>query len=138
MWGGVPFTIPSTIASKYINDRVKVEKQSDLRVGGRYNARMTMDREMRGYKQSRQDMLDSYVNFEKENGRTRSEPPQEPSASYSVSKMFRTSKPGSGLGMTEPRMEKFMDQVDVRKKIPGYIGGIRLRDSCVGQARNLL
>ena len=41
-------------------------------------------------------------------------------------------KPGAGIGWTEPRMEYFIGRVDVRKTLPGYVGGVKLRDTIFG------
>ena len=45
---------------------------------------------------------------------------------------FRSYKPGAGIGWTEPRMESFIGMVDIRKRLPGYVGGVKLRDSVFG------
>ena len=41
----------------------------------------------------------------------------------------RSNKPGAGLGWTEPRMESFLGLVDKRLHLPGYVGGVKKRDS---------
>jgi hypothetical protein len=41
----------------------------------------------------------------------------------------RNNKPGAGLGWTEPRMESYIGMVDRRLHLPGYIGGVKKRDS---------
>merc|ERR1711874_500196 len=60
MWGGVPFTIPSSTAIKYLSGAVKVPRESAIAPGGRYNARQTMEREVVGHRFVRQDMNESY------------------------------------------------------------------------------
>merc|ERR1712180_87653 len=114
----------------YISQAVKVKRECDIPVGGRYNARQTMDREMTGYRQGYQDMLESYDNFDQMRRRAKTEPRPQPCSGVSASKITAEkrlfSKPN--IGMTEPRTEKYLGMVDVRKKLPGYIGGKRLRD----------
>ncbi|XP_023321508.1 uncharacterized protein LOC111696192 [Eurytemora carolleeae] len=158
MWGGVPFQIPSKTAMKYISRAVKVKRECEIPVGGRYNARKTMEREIPGHKQCRADMLDSYENYNLMKRRARTEPRMEPCSGVSASKLsagheylvpldpiyyheksccfrntltrcplFRSTKPV--IGMTEPRAEKFIGMVDTRIRIPGYIGGRRIRDT---------
>merc|ERR1712210_398901 len=78
MWGGVPFTIPSSTAMKYLSGAVKVKRESALAPGGRYNARQTMEREIVGHRFARQDMNDSYENYAKQKMRARTEPKLEP------------------------------------------------------------
>merc|ERR1712117_710499 len=63
MWGGVPFTIPSLTAMKYLSGAVKVQRECNLPIGGHYNARQTMERELIGHRQSRRDMAESYENY---------------------------------------------------------------------------
>ena len=36
---------------------------------------------------------------------------------------------GGGLGWSQPRMESVIGCVDRRKFLPGYIGGVKIRDS---------
>ena len=43
--------------------------------------------------------------------------------------IFRHQKPGAGLGWKEPRNENALGLMDVRKRLPGYIGGVKKRDS---------
>merc|ERR1712179_670832 len=78
MWGGVPFTIPSSTAMKYLSGAVKVKRESALAPGGRYNARQTMEREIVGHRFARQDMNDSYENYAKQKMRARTEPKLDP------------------------------------------------------------
>ena len=42
---------------------------------------------------------------------------------------MRRVKPGSGLGWYQPRVESVIGYVDIRKTLPGYIGGVKIRDS---------
>jgi len=137
MWGGVPFTIPSSTAMKYLSGAVKVKRESALAPGGRYNARQTMDREMVGHRFARQDMNDSYENYAKQKMRARTEPKLEPCTGVSKCKlslrypMIQTTKTYNGIGWTEPRAEEVLGFVDRRKHLPGYVGGRRLRESIV-------
>jgi len=164
MWGGVPFTVPSSTAIKYLSGAVKVKRDCALPVGGYYNARKTMEREMKGYRESRNEMLQSYENFETQERRMRSEPRQGSSSGVRASRLtagdeyrqpmnpihyhergcsfgpsltrcpiFRSNKPGAGLGWTEPRKESFLGLVDRRKVLPGYIGGVKIRESVFGK-----
>merc|ERR1712233_301965 len=118
MWGGVPFTIPSSTAMKYLSGAVKVKRESALAPGGRYNARQTMEREMIGHRFARQEM--------------------EPCTGVSKCKlslrypMIQTAKTYNGIGWTEPRAEDVLGFVDRRRHLPGYVGGRRLRESIVG------
>merc|ERR1711923_567441 len=74
MWGGVPFTIPSSTAMKYISGAVKVQREANLPIGGHYNARQTMERELLGHRQSRLDRVESYETYDRirRNGRSES------------------------------------------------------------------
>merc|ERR1712150_435000 len=108
MWGGVPFTIPSSTAMKYLSGAVKVKRESALAPGGRYNARQTM--------------------------RARTEPKLEPCTGVSKCKlslrypMIQTTKTYNGIGWTEPRAEDVLGFVDRRRHLPGYVGGRPLRE----------
>jgi len=169
MWGGVPFITPSETARKYLDCRtVTVKRQCDLPDGGRYNARMTMDREILGHRQTRLDMLESYDTYDRQERRARSEPWMEDSNKAGVNKnsqgiiyeplmdpihshdrncsyrsaltrcpLFRCNKPGAGLGWIEPRHEPSLGYSDKRRHIPGYIGGVRLRDSIAAGIRGV-
>eukprot|EP00092_Neocalanus_flemingeri_P035986 GFUD01039184.1.p1 GENE.GFUD01039184.1~~GFUD01039184.1.p1 ORF type:complete len:191 (+),score=33.81 GFUD01039184.1:57-575(+) len=160
MWGGVPFTIPSKTAMKYLSGAVQVKRECNLPAGGHYNARKTMEREIIGHRESRKDMMESYEKFEKQERQMRSEPKQWTNSGVRASRLnagdeyrqpmnpihyhektcsfgpsltrcpiFRSNKPGAGIGWTEPRMESFIGMVDRRKRLPGYVGGVKLRDS---------
>merc|ERR1711863_162196 len=142
MWGGVPFTIPSITAMKYTSGSVQVQRQCNLPIGGHYNARQTMERELVGHRQSRRDMVESYDTYDRLTRSGRSEPRQrgtsvisEVAASSRLTAgdeyrtYFRRAKPGAGLGWTQPRMEHVIGCVDRRKTLPGYIGGVKIRDS---------
>merc|ERR1712013_171528 len=111
MWGGVPFTIPSKTAMKYLSGAVKVKRECNLPAGGHYNSRKTMERELRGHRESHREMLESYENFDRQQRR------------------MRSIKPWSGIGWTEPRNEATMGMVDIRKTLHGYVGGVKMRDS---------
>jgi len=143
MWGGVPFTIPSLTAMKYLSGAVKVQRQCNLPIGGHYNARQTMERELIGHRQSRRDMVESYENYDRLTRTNRSEPRQWSNSGVRAVRLtpgdeyreFRASrnKPGAGLGWTQPRKERVIGQVDIRKTLPGYIGGVKIRDSIFGR-----
>merc|ERR1712037_688969 len=138
MWGGVPFTIPSSTAMKYLSGAVKVKRESALAPGGRYNARQTMEREIVGHRFARQDMNDSYENYATQKMRARTEPKLEPCTGVSKCKlslrypMIQTTKTYNGIGWTEPRAEDVLGFVDRRRHLPGYVGGRPLRESIVG------
>merc|ERR1712203_723079 len=89
MWGGVPFTIPSSTAMKYLSGAVKVKRESALAPGGRYNARQTMDREIVGHRFARQDMNESYEKYATQKMRARTEPKLEPCTGVSKCKQFK-------------------------------------------------
>jgi len=134
MWGGVPFTIPSKTAMKYLSGAVKVKRECNLPAGGHYNSRKTMERELRGHRESHREMLESYENFERQQRRMRSEPRQSTKSEVRVPRLttvqrLRTIKPWSGIGWTEPRREATMGMVDIRKTLHGYVGGVKMRDS---------
>merc|ERR1712098_248888 len=134
MWGGVPFTIPSKTAMKYLSGAVKVKRECNLPEGGHYNSRQTMERELRGHRESRREMLESYENFDRQQRRMRSEPRQSTKSEVRVPRLttvqrLRAIKPWSGIGWTEPRREATMGMVDIRKTLHGYVRGIKMRDS---------
>jgi len=142
MWGGVPFTIPSLTAMKYISGAVKVQRECNLPIGGHYNARQTMERELIGHRQSRRDMVESYEIYDRLHRSARSEPRSRDSVRPSLalgdsSSDYKTAirryKPGSGLGATQPRMEHVIGCVDRRKTLPGYIGGKKIRETVFAQ-----
>jgi len=139
MWGGVPFTIPSVTAMKYISGAVQVKREKNLPIGGHYNARQTMERELIGHKMSRRDMVDSYEYYDRLTRQHRSEPrqwsqsdqqarPARP-ARLTAGRLLTLNKPGGGLGWSQPRMESVIGCVDRRKFLPGYVGGVKMRDS---------
>merc|ERR1712128_321522 len=162
MWGGVPFTIPSKTAMKYLSGAVKVKRECNLPAGGHYNSRKTLDREFVGHRESRKKcwrvtktMKDKKDDSEvsQDNGQIQvsefhdlplvtSMFPMDPvhyhakSCSFGPSltrcPLFRSNKPGAGIGWTEPRMESYLGMVDRRKRLPGYVGGVKLRDSIFG------
>merc|ERR1712083_55603 len=130
MWGGVPFTIPSKTAMKYLSGAVMVKRECNLPAGGHYNSRKTMERELRGHR----EMLESCESFERQQRRMRSEPRQSTKSEVRVPRLttvqrLRTIKPWSGIGWTEPRREATMGMVDIRKTLHGYVGGVKMRDS---------
>merc|ERR1712241_1020362 len=136
MWGGVPFTIPSVTAMKYSSGAVQVKREKNLPIGGHYNARQTMERELVGHKMSRRDMVDSYEYYDRLTRQHRSEPRQQWSqaeqsrpARLTAGRLLTLNKPGGGLGWSQPRMESVIGCVDRRKFLPGYIGGVKIRDS---------
>ena len=51
------------------------------------------------------------------------------SSLFPLAPMLRNSKPGAGLGWTEPRNEEAIGLVDRRRHLPGYIGGVKKRES---------
>eukprot|EP00091_Calanus_sinicus_P016567 TRINITY_DN359_c0_g1_i4.p1 TRINITY_DN359_c0_g1~~TRINITY_DN359_c0_g1_i4.p1 ORF type:complete len:169 (-),score=46.85 TRINITY_DN359_c0_g1_i4:65-571(-) len=159
-WGGVPRMVPSDIALKYLNDNVKVQAESDLPAGGHLRSRRILEEELRGHKQGKLDLLESYNQFYLEKKRLRRDAKPMTCSGVRPSKlsagneykapmdpiyyhqkqcafgpvntrcpMFRSTKPGAGLGWTEPRMEAFLGLVDRRLRLPGYVGGVKKRDS---------
>jgi len=159
MWGGVPFRVPSKTAMKYMGGHRAVpdlKRECDIPVGGRYNARKTMEREIPGHKTAHRDLRRSYEKFEEQRRRARSEPepdycsgvsssqlsagheyvsPLNPIYYHEKSCSFRATltrcplfKPRVTVGMTEPRVESYIGLTDLRKRLPGYLGGKRCRD----------
>lgn len=158
MWGGVPFQLPSSTAIKYLGKAVKVKRECDIEDGARYNARQTMEKEVIGHRQSRKDMLDSYEDQYQMKRRARMEPRPYTCSGVSVSRlsggdeyqppmdtiyyhekaccfrptltrcpMCKITKPK--IGWTEPRAESFLGMVDCRLRLPGYVGGKRVREN---------
>eukprot|EP00088_Acartia_fossae_P070719 TRINITY_DN9545_c0_g1_i1.p1 TRINITY_DN9545_c0_g1~~TRINITY_DN9545_c0_g1_i1.p1 ORF type:complete len:167 (-),score=24.77 TRINITY_DN9545_c0_g1_i1:262-762(-) len=157
MWGGIPFQLPSKTAIKYLGRAVKVKRECDIPIGGRYNTRQTMDREIIGHRQVRKDLQESYEKYSEMRRRTRSVPLKVNTCSgVSENKMtagheyerpldpiyyhercccfrpcltrcpmFKITRPQ--VTNTEPRTERFIGMVDVRKHLPGYINGKRVR-----------
>ena len=81
-------------------------------------------------------MVDSYEYYDRLTRQHRSEPRQqwsqaEPSrpARLTAGRLLTLNKPGGGLGWSQPRMESVIGCVDRRKFLPGYIGGVKMRDS---------
>lgn len=165
MWGGVPFRVPSVTAIKYlggIRTIPDLKRECDLPIGGRYNARKTMEREIRGHKTANRDLIRSKEKFEEQERRARSEPDTEPCSGVSASQLsagheynvgmdpiyyheksccFRATltrcplfKTKTNIGMTEPRCESFIGMVDLRKRLPGYLGGVRHRGPLGGSS----
>jgi len=159
MWGGVPFQLPSKTAIKYLGRAVKVKRECDIPIGGRYNARQTMDREIIGHRQARKDLQESYDRYADIKKRSRSvalpgsittcsgvsenkscagheyERPLHPIYYHDKMcycrpcltrcPMFKITR--VQIGNTEPRTEFFLGMVDIRKRLPGYINGKRVR-----------
>ena len=84
-------------------------------------------------------MVDSYEYYDRLTRQHRSEPRQwsqagarlEPArpARLTAGRVLTLNKPGGGLGWSQPRMESVIGCVDRRKFLPGYIGGVKMRDS---------
>eukprot|EP00091_Calanus_sinicus_P021463 TRINITY_DN636_c0_g1_i3.p1 TRINITY_DN636_c0_g1~~TRINITY_DN636_c0_g1_i3.p1 ORF type:complete len:137 (-),score=37.20 TRINITY_DN636_c0_g1_i3:148-558(-) len=129
-WGGVASMVPSDIALKYINDNVKVQAECDLPVGGHLRNRRIMEAELRGYKQGKQDLLESYNQFYLQKNRLTKDAKPVTCSGVNKSKLTECmKKPGAGLGWTEPRHESSLGLVDIRLHLPGYVGGVKKRDS---------
>merc|ERR1712227_333576 len=128
-WGGVPRQQPSDTALKYLNEFHKVLKEKDLPSGSHLRSTRIMEDELRGFKQCRKDLSESYENFYKTVKRLqRSEKPATEVKNIRKPMTFRV-KPGSGIGRTEPRKEYFIGLVDIRLSLKGYIGGVKKRES---------
>jgi len=157
MWGGVPFQLPSKTAIKYLGRAVKVPRECDIPIGGRYNTRQTMEREIIGHRQARKDLQESYDNYAEMKRRTRSLPlkmatcsgvsenkscagheyerPLDPIYYHERMCYCRpclTRCPFFKITRVqvlnhEPRAEFFVGCVDIRKNFPGYINGKRVR-----------
>jgi len=158
MWGGVPFQLPSKTAIKYLGRSVKVKRECDIPIGGRYNTRQTMERELIGHRQVRKDLQESYDKYAEIRTRSKSVLPLTINTCSGVSEnktcagheyerpldpiyyheraccfrpcltrcpMFKITK--TQIGYTEPRTERFLGMLDVRKRLPGYINGKRVR-----------
>merc|ERR1719483_1355227 len=74
---------------------------------------------MIGHRQVREDMMESYDNFDKERCRARTEPKQNTCSGVSSSQC-RSNKSYAGLGWTEPRVEHYLGMTDARMRLPGY------------------
>ena len=81
-------------------------------------------------------MVDSYEYYDRLTRQHRSEPRQQWSqaeqsrpARLTAGRLLTLNKPGGGLGWSQPRMESVIGCVDRRKFLPGYIGGVKMRDS---------
>merc|ERR1711892_112022 len=121
-WGGVPRMVPSDTALRYLNDNVKVQEECDLPAGGHLRNRRIMEQELRGHKQGKLDLLDSFNTFYLQKTSPFG-------AVLTRSPLYRFGKPGAGLGWTEPRCESALGMVDRRMNLRGYVGGIKKRDS---------
>jgi len=122
---------PSNTAWRYINDNVKVRKELDLPAGAHLKCRRIMEEEMNGFKQVKQDLLDSYNDYYLSTRRIRKDAPQMVCSGARTSRQAAVlrAKPSTTLGLrTIPRAEAFIGFVDVRKKLRGYIGGVKKRE----------
>jgi len=158
-WGGVPIVIPSDTALKYLNGFQKVLKEKDLPAGAHLRATRIMEniRGFKNCKKDLTESYDNYHHHVKRlikdskpmtNSGVRSTKmkagneykfPMDPifyhnkqcafGPSNTRCPMFRSNKPGSGLGWTEPRKESFIGLVDRRLTLKGYIGGVKKRES---------
>merc|ERR1712055_790120 len=127
--GGV--YLPSNTALRYLNGNVKVQAECDLPVGGHLRMKRTQE-QMRGGRQFKQDLVESYNQYYLHTKRLDRSAKQKTCA-LAFGPIFRSGKPGSGLGWMEPRMESFIGLVDRRKKLRGYIGGVKKRESIVAE-----
>merc|ERR1711970_118156 len=148
--GGV--YLPSNTALRYLNGNVKVQAECDLPVGGHLRMKRTQE-QMRGGRQFKLDLVESYNQYYLHTKRLNRDAkqmtcsgvrpkagneyksPMDPiyyhqkQCALAFGPIFRSGKPGSGLGWMEPRMESFIGLVDRRKKLRGYIGGVKKRES---------
>ena len=80
-------------------------------------------------------MVDSYEYYDRQARQHRSQPrqwsqPDQPRQSrLTAGRLLTLNRPGGGLGWDQPRMESVIGCVDRRKFLPGYIGGVKIRDS---------
>merc|ERR1711970_1274997 len=144
-WGGVPRMSLSDTALRYLNENVKVREESDLPVGGHLRCRRIMEEELRGYKQGKAELVEKYNDYHNQVKRLHKDDEyfakikkmtkksvgnaEKIPMSSVYNNWTRIGKPGAGLGWTEPRMEEFVGLVDRRKHLPGYVGGVKKRDS---------
>ena len=84
---------------------------------------------------SRREMVDSYEYYDRLTRRARSNVRQTPGLTGGRSgegedyRQYRRNNRPSMLGSSQPRMESVIGCVDIRKTLPGYIGGVKIRDS---------
>ena len=83
---------------------------------------------------SRREMVDSYEYYDRLTRRARSNVRQTPGLTGGRSgegedyRQYRRNK-SSLLGWSQPRKESVIGYVDIRKTLPGYIGGVNIRES---------
>ena len=88
-----------------------------------------MEEELCGYKQEKMDLLDSYNRFYLQKKRLARDAKPRTCSGVLPKLSAGMHKPGAGLGWTEPRCESALGLVDIRLHIPGYVGGVKKRDS---------
>merc|ERR1712080_150844 len=153
------------LAKKYMNGKVIVKDESDLRTGASYNARMVMDEN--GHRRARKEMLESMRKCAKEKQQHIVIPGMDnysvvnrrikwsdgsviqsvmdpihchegscclPSRCRHLSRKPCNNKTGYTLGWSQqPRDERVLGVTDRRYLIPGYIGGVKLREIGIGR-----
>merc|ERR1712002_61479 len=155
--GGV--YLPSNTALRYLNGDAKVQAECDLPVGGHLRMKRTQEQmrggrqfkadlvesynqyylHMKRLDRSAKQMTCSGVRPNKLKAGNEYKCPMDPiyyhqkqcafGPANTRCPIFRSGKPGSGLGWMEPRMEAFIGLVDRRKTLRGYIGGVKKRES---------
>lgn len=135
-WGGVPRIAPSDTALKYLNGFHKILKEQDLPSGAHLRANRIMEG-IRGFKHCKKDLSESYDNYYRVLKRIQREPIKNKNEETALGprktlcQIVRKKKPGAGIGWTEPRKEAVIGLVDIRLSLPGYVGGVKKRDSQV-------
>merc|ERR1712241_304332 len=126
---GLTVDHPSETAQKYLQEHVKTLQEEELPIGSHLRSRRVLEG-LRGHKQSRKDLAESFDKFygEKRNA-LKEELRPETCSGVMGSQYNRHQKPGAGLGWTEPRKENVIGCMDIRRRLPGYIGGVKIRDS---------
>merc|ERR1712168_111546 len=84
---------------------------------------------LRGHRMSRIDLEESFQKFSNEKINAKKVDLKPSTCSGLPSNNVKRQKPGAGIGWTEPRNENAIGFMDIRKKLRGYIGGVKIRES---------
>merc|ERR1712141_927463 len=122
---------PSETAQKYLQEHVKTLQEEELPIGSHLRCRRILEG-LRGHKQSRKDLAESFANYYAQTKGIAKYDVKPLTCSGVIShpgKFNSFQKPGGGIGWTDPRNEKAIGYPDIRKKLKGYIGGVKKRDT---------